>query len=202
MPVEYGVEQGGGVGAAQADGGCTAPPVVEFVLDRTVDKGVAECAEYEGALAPAALDEAGLFEEPIGLLYSVGVDCRALHYLSGGGELVADQQQAQAQGLLGLLDELHVGGDAAVPVDAIHEARALHVKPTFTSNIVKELSGPRCTQVNVTAVTSRPGEVTKGYRVACARCDDSRGWERPVSNSAEWARSARRELAAMALWVS
>ncbi|GAA3505919.1 hypothetical protein GCM10019016_130330 [Streptomyces prasinosporus] len=56
-----------------------------------------------------------------------GVDGGGLHDLAGRGQLVAGGQQAQADRLLGLLDDLDVGGHAAAPVDAVvdHSATTL-----------------------------------------------------------------------------
>ena len=57
----------------------------------------------------------------VGLQDGVRIDGGGFHDLAGRGELVARFEEAEAQGLLGLLDDLDVGGDAAAPVDAVRD---------------------------------------------------------------------------------
>ncbi|GFN05718.1 hypothetical protein Smic_42740 [Streptomyces microflavus] len=120
--VQYGGEERADVVLLQPGRPCPAGPVGEFGAQRRVGGGCpgrgAERPADEGAEPAPRLDEALALQLPVRLEDGVRVDGGGLDDLAGGGQPVAGLQNAQAQGLLRLLDDLEVGRDAAAPVDA------------------------------------------------------------------------------------
>jgi hypothetical protein len=122
VSVEYGGDERGHVVPVQPGLAGPPHPVVQLGSQRGVVGGRgAQGAPHEGAESAPGLHEPFALQFPVGLEDGVGVDGGGFHDLAGRGQLVAGAQQTQAQGLLGLLRDLDVGGHAAVPVDAVLE---------------------------------------------------------------------------------
>ena len=117
--VQYGGEERRHVVAVESGVAGPGGPVGQFGAQGRVRGGGAQGLRDEGAEAAPGLDQALALQLAVGLQDGVRIDGGGLHDLAGRGQLVARFQQAQAQGLFGLLDDLDVGGDAAAPVDAV-----------------------------------------------------------------------------------
>ena len=71
---------------------------------------------HEGPDAGAGAGQSLVLQLPVGLQHRVGVDGQLADHLLDRRQLVAFPQQAQAEGLADLLDDLEVGGDARTTV--------------------------------------------------------------------------------------
>ena len=75
-------------------------------------------ARDERALPPPAFGQALEVELAVGLEDGVGIDREAADHLLDGRELIAGMQDPEPHGLLDLLHELEIGGDARAGVQA------------------------------------------------------------------------------------
>ena len=73
-------------------------------------------------------DQAFSFEVPVGLEHRVRVDRQLGDHLLGGRQLVSGLEDAELQGLVDLLDQLQVGGDArsGIELEFDHEQLCFH----------------------------------------------------------------------------
>ena len=129
--VQYGGEERVHVVAFQSRLPGSAGPVVEFPPQGRVRGGRGAEGPADECAEPApGLDQTFAFQLAVGLEHGVRVDGGGLDDLACGGQPVAGLQQAEAEGLFGLLDDLEVRGDAAAPVDAeLDRCGLCHVHP-------------------------------------------------------------------------
>jgi hypothetical protein len=77
----------------------------------------------EGPTPGTSLGQSLLFQIPVRPVHGVGVDGDLPDHIADGGELVAGPEQAEAQGVTDLVDELAVRGNTGPPVEPEFDGR-------------------------------------------------------------------------------